>query len=198
MTFVVGRPKGKTRCSKTWRELGDTLVVEGEVICGSRFKDDELLWIEGWMGWEMGVGEYEYGFVVGSGYVCAWRGARGRDSGWRDVPPRPLSARHRLQPRPTHRPGTLFLETSFRLNAARQPGTRAHTPGHARAAAALPSSILPLLCLLFPHIPHESAALCRPHAPPGRRRATQALQDKCHGWLVPVWVCGCGVVWKMH
>jgi len=47
MTFVVGRPKGKTRCSKTWRELGDTLVVEGEVICGSRFKDDELLWIEG-------------------------------------------------------------------------------------------------------------------------------------------------------
>lgn len=89
MTFVVGRPKGKTRCSNTWRELGETLVlVEGEVICaGSRFMDDELLWMDGWMGWEMGVGEYEYGFVVGGGCVCAWRGAR--------------------EDRPTHRPGTL-------------------------------------------------------------------------------------------
>ena len=129
MTFVVGRPKGKTRCSKTWRELGDTLVVEGEVICGSRFKDDELLWVEGWMGCEMGVGEYEYGFVVGSGCVCAWRGARGRDSTWRDVPPA-SSFSHAYN---------YATSRESRKVACRQLGTYAHTPGQT-AAAALPSS----------------------------------------------------------
>lgn len=85
-TVVVGRPKGKTRSSRAWRELGDTLV-EGEVTCtGRRFKDDELLRFgerDGVMGWEEGWVDYKYVHECASAHVwlvaglrLCWRGER--------------------------------------------------------------------------------------------------------------------------
>lgn len=124
---------------------------------------------------------------MGSGCVCAWRRARGRDSGWRDVPPQGL-----FQPGIDYNPDppTGQARCFWRLALGRvQPGSPAHTPGHLR-----PPSLPSTLSSLPPYTTYLMSLLpCADHTLPpvaaARRRPCRTNA------MVGLSLCGCvGVV----